>query len=67
MKAFVSALLVAALLLPILVFISLRANTEVDGQLLLSRAFAAEAMRNSGETTLLAMKETMRKTASESL
>jgi len=67
MKAFVSAMLVAALLLPMLLFISLRSESLAQEELLLSRAFAAEASRNMGETALLAVKETMRSTASEKM
>ncbi|VVC03740.1 Uncharacterised protein [Candidatus Burarchaeum australiense] len=65
MKAFVSAMLVATLLLPLLVFLSSRADVHADEGQMLSRAFAAEANRNAGETALLAMKEAMRRTAAE--
>ncbi|MDO8340133.1 MAG: hypothetical protein Q7T16_05765 [Candidatus Burarchaeum sp.] len=65
MRAFVSALLVAALLLPLLAFISSQAELKADEGAMLSRAFAAGASRNAGETGLLAVKEIIRQTTTE--
>lgn len=65
MRAFVSALLVAALLLPLLAFTSSQAELKAGEGEMLSRAFAAEANRNAGETCLLAVKEIIRGTAAE--
>jgi len=67
MRAFVSALLVAALLLPLLAFISSQAELKADEGAMLSRAFAAEASRNAGETSLLAVKGIIRGVASEKM
>ena len=65
MQALVSILLVAALLLPLLAFTSSQAELKADEGAMLSRAFAAEASRNAGETSLLAVKGIIRETAAE--
>lgn len=65
MRAFVSALLVAALLLPLLVFVSSQAGMRSAEGLLLSKAFAAQANRNAAETSILGVKEIIRQTAAE--
>ena len=65
MRAFVSALLVAALLVPIIVFLSLRASADSEEALMLSKAIAAERTGRQAETSLGAIREIMRAVASE--